>query len=82
MDDGELRSEVERLRAKNAALKSKSGKDIFFKVNEEGVSVYGPGRFPVTLYHEQWLKLLDLGDEIRAFISENAGALKVKAPAK
>jgi hypothetical protein len=49
------------------------------KVSEKGgVSVYGLGRFPVTLYQEQWLKLLDKGDEIRAFIKENEGRLKKK----
>ena len=44
-----------------------------------GVSVYGLGRFPVTLYKEQWTKLLDMADEIRAFIRENDGQLKTKA---
>jgi hypothetical protein len=49
------------------------------KVSEKGgVSVYGLGRFPVTLYQEQWLKLLDLADDIRAFIREHESALKKK----
>ena len=49
------------------------------KVSEKGaVSIYGMGRFPVTLYKEQWLKLLDMGDEIRAFISANNDSLKAK----
>ena len=43
-----------------------------------GVSVYGLGRFPVTLYQEQWLKLLGMADEIRAFIQENEAKLKKK----
>jgi hypothetical protein len=43
-----------------------------------GVSVYGLGRFPVTLYQEQWLKLLDLADDIRTFIRENSPKLKKK----
>jgi hypothetical protein len=49
------------------------------KVSEKGgVSVYGMGRFPVTLYKEQWLKLLSMSDEIRAFIGENEAQLKPK----
>ncbi len=49
------------------------------KVSEKGaVSVYGMGRFPVTLYKEQWLKLLDMSDEIRAFITANEAQLKTK----
>ncbi|MGH9352919.1 MAG: hypothetical protein ACRD2G_12280 [Terriglobia bacterium] len=52
-----------------------------FKVSEKGgVSVYGLGRFPVTLYQEQWRKLLDVADELRAFIEENKERLKVKEP--
>ena len=48
-------------------------------MSEKGaVSVYGLGRFPVTLYKEQWLKLLDMSDAIRAFIAANAGQLKAK----
>jgi hypothetical protein len=83
MSDEDLKAEVERLRAENAALKAKPGKSVSLKVSEKGgVSVYGLGRFPITLYQEQWIKLLDVGDEIRAFIIENAGALKLKEPAK
>jgi hypothetical protein len=49
------------------------------KVSEKGaVSVYGMGRFPVTLYKEQWLKLLDMSDDIRAFITANETQLKEK----
>ena len=49
------------------------------KVSEKGaLSVYGMGRFPVTLYKEQWLKLLDMSDEIRAFIGANEAQLKAK----
>jgi hypothetical protein len=43
------------------------------------VSVYGRGRFPVTLYKEQWTKLLDMADDIRAFIRNNETSLKVKS---
>jgi hypothetical protein len=73
------KSELERLRAENAALKSRAARAVSLKVSEKGgVSVYGLGRFPVTLYKEQWTKLLDLADEIRSFIRENESKLKVK----
>jgi hypothetical protein len=56
----------------------KSGK-LEFKVSEKGgVSVYGLGRFPVTLYYEQWTRLLDAGDELRAFLEANKSSLKLK----
>jgi hypothetical protein len=75
----ELKAELDRLKAENAALKARGAKGISMKVSEKGaVSVYGLGRFPVTLYQEQWLKLLDLADDIRAFIRDNQGALKKK----
>jgi hypothetical protein len=75
----ELKAELDRLRAENAALKARGGKGISMKVSEKGaVSVYGLGRFPVTLYQEQWLKLLDVADDIRAFIREHEGRLKKK----
>jgi hypothetical protein len=78
--EAELKAEVERLKAENEALKARSGKGVSMKVSEKGgVSVYGLGRFPVTLYQEQWLKLLDLADEIREFIREHQGQLKKKA---
>jgi hypothetical protein len=76
----ELRAELERLKAENAALKSRGSKGVSMKVSEKGaVSVYGLGRFPVTLYQEQWLKLLDLANDLRAFIKENEPRLKKKA---
>ena len=75
----ELKAELERLRAENSALKARSGRSVSMKVSEKGaVSVYGLGRFPVTLYQEQWLKLLDMADDIRTFIRENEGKLKKK----
>jgi hypothetical protein len=50
-----------------------------FKVGEKGgVSVYGLGRFPVTLYYEQWLRLLDASDRLRQFLEENKSKLKLK----
>ncbi len=78
--EDELKAELEKLKAENAALKSRGSKGVSMKVSEKGgVSVYGLGRFPVTLYMEQWLKLLDLADDLRAFIKENEGRLKKKA---
>ena len=75
----EMKAELERLRAENAALKGRGGKGISLKVSEKGaVSVYGLGRFPVTLYQEQWLKLLEVADDIRAFIRDHEGQLKKK----
>ena len=79
MADDELKAELERLKAENERLKSQKGRTSGLKVSEKGgVSVYGLGRFPVTLYKEQWVKLLDMGDEIRAFIKENESRLKAK----
>ncbi|HLK11456.1 MAG TPA: hypothetical protein VKW76_08745 [Candidatus Binatia bacterium] len=72
-------TELERLRAENERLKRAASHGVTFKVSEKGaVSVYGLGRFPVTLYQEQWTKLLGMADELRAFITENASRLKVK----
>lgn len=72
-------SELARLRAENEALKSRLRKGVSLRVSEKGaVSVYGLGRFPVTLYKEQWIRLLDLADDIRAFIRENETALKTR----
>ncbi len=72
-------AELERLRAENEALKKASARGLSLKVSEKGgISVYGLGRFPVTLYKEQWLKLLDLADDIRRFIEANESQLKTK----
>jgi len=79
MSDEDLRAELERLRKENESLKKGASKGVSFKVSEKGgVSVYGLGRFPVTLYKEQWAKLLDLSDQIKAFIAENESSLKSK----
>ena len=63
----------------NEALKKGASSGARMKVSEKGaVSIYGMGRFPVTLYKEQWLRLLDMSDEIRAFIAANEAQLKSK----
>jgi hypothetical protein len=74
----ELKAEIEKLRAENESLKRPRGQ-MSLKVSEKGaLSVYGLGRFPVTLYREQWEKLLGMGEEIRQFIAENDHLLKKK----
>ena len=79
MSDEDLKAELERLRNENAALKKGASIAIRMKVSEKGaLSVYGMGRFPVTLYKEQWLRLLTVSDQIRAFIAENDAKLKAK----
>jgi len=80
MADDELKAELERLRAENERLKNRSTKGVSLRVSEKGgVSVYGLGRFPVTLYKEQWARLLDTADDIRNFIAENEPKLKAKS---
>ena len=75
----EEKAEIERLRAENAALKKTSSRGLSLKVSEKGaLSVYGMGRFPVTLYKEQWLKLLEMSEDILAFIKANELKLKTK----
>ena len=77
MADQDVMAELERLRSENASLKKVRGMSL--KVSEKGgVSVYGLGRFPVTLYKEQWVKLFDMADEIRAFIRAHESELKAK----
>jgi hypothetical protein len=77
MSNQDLQAELERLRAENAALKQRGPASI--KVSEKGaVSVYGLGRFPVTLYKEQWEKLLSMAGEIKAFMAEHDSQLKKK----
>lgn len=74
-----LQAELDRLRAENATLKAAKHKQptLGLKVSEKGaVSVYGLGRFPVTLYPTQWEKVFGLIDTIRAFIEENRSKLK------
>jgi len=79
MTENDLKNELERLRKENVALKKGAATGITMKVSEKGgLWVYGMGRFPITLYKEQWLKLLDMSDDIRAFIAANEGTLKAK----
>jgi hypothetical protein len=79
MSDSEMQSELERLRAENAQLKNKDKSALTLKVSEKGgLSLYGMGRFPVTLYKEQWLRILGFAKDIEAFIHENDSKLKAK----
>ena len=79
MSDEDLKAEVERLKAENESLKSQRGRSVGLKVSEKGgLSVYGLGRFPVTLYKEQWTKLLAMADEIKTFMKEHDSQLKSK----
>ena len=75
----ELKAELEKVKAELEAVKARTSRGVSMKVSEKGgVSVYGLGRFPVTLYLEQWTRLLDMADDIRRFIKENEGQLKKK----
>jgi hypothetical protein len=72
-------TELERLRRENEALKAKANPPLTFKVgNKGGVSVYGLGRFPTTLYREQWERVLEHTDDLRRFIADNAQFLTAK----
>ena len=79
MSDEDLKAELERLRAENTKLNARGSRGVSMKVSEKGgVSIYGLGRFPVTLYKEQWVKLLAMTDEIKAFLKEHEAELKTK----
>ena len=79
MAEEDMQAELEHLRAENTALKTRSSTGLSLKVSAKGgVSIYGLGRFPVTLYKEQWEKLLAITDEIRTFMQENDAQLKTK----
>lgn len=80
MTDADLAAEVERLREENERLKTQRSRGLTMKVSEKGaLSVYGLGRFPVTLYKEQWTKLLNVAEDIKAFLKENDAQLKTKS---
>lgn len=75
----DVQAELARLRAENERLKQGGRGKLAMKVSEKGaLSVYGMGRFPVTLYKEQWLRLLAMAEEIKAFIEANQASLKSK----
>jgi len=78
--EANLKDELKKLRAENEALKKNTSRGgLSMKVSEKGaLSVYGLGRFPVTLYKEQWIRLLDLSDDIRSFIEINSEQLQAK----
>jgi hypothetical protein len=79
MGGEDVKTELERLRAENESLKKQRSRGTTLKVSEKGaLSVYGLGRFPVTLYKEQWARLLEMADDIRAFLKENDHLLKSK----
>ena len=80
MAEDEVKAELERLKAENESLRRQTSGGLRFKVSEKGaLSVYGLGRFPVTLYKEQWTRLLQVADDIRLFLKENDAQLKSKA---
>ena len=80
MPEDDVQGELQRLREENERLRSRrSTGEVTLRVSEKGaVSVYGLGRFPVTLYQEQWEKLLAHADDIHRFITENRERLKKK----
>lgn len=80
MADDDMRAELERLRAENESLKKGTARGVSLKVSEKGgLSVYGLGRFPITLYKEQWTRLLDMADDIREFLRAHDSELKSKS---
>ncbi len=75
----ELQAKIAALEEENKQLKKRSEGGLSYKVSQKGgVSVYGLGRFPVTLYKEQWTRLLEMSDEIRDFIRDHESELKTK----
>jgi len=83
MAEEDMQTELERQRAENTALKTRSSTGLSLKVSAKGgVSIYGLGRFPVTLYKEQWVRLLAITDDIRTFMQENDAQLKTKEEKK
>ncbi|MDZ4662011.1 MAG: hypothetical protein SGJ18_10385 [Pseudomonadota bacterium] len=80
MSEQNMKEELERLRTENESLKkAKRPGTLSMKVSEKGaLSIYGMGRFPVTLYKEQWNKLLSITEDIKKFIVENDDRLKTK----
>jgi len=80
MSEEDMKAEVARLKEENERLKARQSRAVSLKVSEKGgLSVFVLVRFPVTLYKEQWTKLLDMADDIRAFLKENDSRLKSKS---
>ncbi len=78
-DDEDLKAELERLRAENVALKEGAKKGLRLQVSAKGgASLYGIRRFPITFYKDEWETVLDMADDIRAFLKEHDGELKQK----
>ena len=83
MAEEDLTAEIDRLKAENERLRRQHNRALSMKVSQKGtLSVYGLGRFPVALYKEQWARLLDAADDIRACLRENDSLLKAKAVAE
>ena len=83
MGDEDLKAELDRLKEENERLKARQSRAVSLKVSEKGgLSVYGLGRFPVTLYKEQWTRLLESADDIRGFLKDNDAQLKTKGAEK
>ena len=83
MAEEDLTAEIERLKAENERLRKRQSRGLSMKVSQKGaLSVYGLGRFPVTLYKQQWTKLLDTADDIRRFLEDNDAQLKVQGDAR
>lgn len=81
MDNPSYDDLVSKVKHLEEQLDRRKGRSIYFKVSEKGgVSVYGLGRFPVTLYYEQWIRLLDAANDLRSFLEENKKNLKLKEP--
>ena len=79
MTDEDLQAEIDRLKVENVRLRRQPDRVLSMKVSQKGaLSVYGLGRFPVTLYKEQWTRLLAAADDIRAFLKDNDAQLKSK----
>ena len=75
----DMAAEIAKLRAENEALKNRPQGGLTLKISEKGaVSVYGMGRFPITLYVEQWERLLGMTEQIKSFLKVNDAKLKRK----
>ena len=79
MTEDDLHTELARLQAENEHLKRQQARGLHLKVSAKGaLSVYGLGRFPVTLYKEQWMQLFEIAEDIRTFLAEHDHELKHK----